>query len=439
MHGAHAVYFYRPASVSVVVRVHKPALSPIDETSLPQPEAAGVSVVRLRRLTTALRADADQAVIPGAVLLIVRNDHLVAFEAFGHLDAALQRPMHKDSIFRIASMTKPLTVAAALTFMEEGKLLLNDPVSRYLPEFAQMTVGIERGDPASGEHRLGVEPALHAMTIQDLMRHTAGFTYGQFGDSLVQRAYRDARLIDDQQTNAEMAAKLARLPLAHQPGTTFEYGMSTDVLGRVVEVIAGCGLDRVLAERITGPLGMKDTAFGIQPRQQHRLAEPLRDSQTGGGIVMIPYDPARTAKWFSGGGGLVSTAADYLRFTQMLLNDGEFGGERLLARHTVRLMLANHLPAGLNYGPRTSDLGLAAPLPRLGQGYGLGLGVRTHEALGAVPGLVGDFYWGGALGPYFWVDRAEGLIVIFMLQELSLQRRARYRSLLRTLVYQALR
>ena len=410
---------------------------PID-LSAPNPEAAGFSPSRLERLSTVLRADTESAAIPGAVALIMRQGRLAYFEAFGYADRKTLRPMQLNSIFRIASMTKPLTVVAALVLMERGKLLLSDPVSRYLPALRDVRVGVEATD-ASGQRRLTLEPARRAMTLQDLMRHTAGFTYGQFGDSLVQRAYRAAHLMDDRQTNTEMVTKLADLPLSHQPGTTFEYGMSTDVLGHIVEVVSGMGLDRFFAEHITQPLGLEDTGFGIELEHLNRLAEPQREATPAGVPAILPYDPARPVRWFSGGGGLLSTAADYSRFSQLLLNQGELDGVRLLARKTIQLMTQNHLPGVLNYGPRTADLGIAAPLPQLGQGYGLGLGVRLNAGLSPVPGSVGDFSWGGVLGPYFWVDPAEQLSVVFMLQELNMTVRTRYRPLVRALVYQALR
>jgi CubicO group peptidase (beta-lactamase class C family) len=218
--------------------------------------------------------------------------------------------------------------------------------------------------------------------------------------------------------------------LAFQPGTTFEYGMSTDVLGRLVEVVAGVGLDEFFAEHITGPLGMVDTCFALSPSETHRLSQPLRTA---------PGAPYRAPKWFSGGGGLVSTAVDYSRFCRMLLNGGELDGVRLLSRKSVEMMTHNHLPGDAKFGPYTPELGLSAPLPRFGQGYGLGLGVRVAAGLCAAPGSVGDYYWGGASGPYFWVDPHEQLTVVFMLQEPNTERRTRYRPLLRALVYQALR
>jgi CubicO group peptidase (beta-lactamase class C family) len=401
-------------------------------------ESGGFAAHRLQRLGAVLRADIENSAIPGAVAIVVRDGHVAYFDAFGHADRTALRPMQTDSIFRIASMTKPLTAVAALQLMERGRLLLTDPVSRYLPELRDLKVGVEEVD-ATGARRLTLEPCRRAMTVHDLLRHTAGFTYGQFGDSLVQRAYRSAHLIDTRQSNAEMIGKLALVPLAYQPGSTFEYGMSTDVLGRVVEVVSEMELDRCFAQHITGPLGMVDTGFGVAPGALHRLAEPQREAAPGSAPAVMPYDPARPARWLSGGGGLLSTAADYCRFGQMLINGGELDGERLLGRKTMQLMLQNHLPATLGYGPRTADLGIAAPLPQQGQGYGLGIGVRIDAGLSPVPGSVGDVHWGGALGPYFWADPRERLVVVFMLQELNVQVRTRYRALLRGLVYQALR
>jgi CubicO group peptidase (beta-lactamase class C family) len=393
---------------------------------------------RLQRLTDILNADVAAGAIPGAVVAIHRDGELAYFESFGFADRPAARTMHRDSIFRIASMTKPLTVAAALMLQERGQLLLADPVARYIPELAAVTVGVETLDPASGERRLIQQAVRRPMTVQDLMRHTAGFTYGQFGDSLVQQQYVRANLMDPQQTNAQMIEKLAAIPLAFQPGTTFEYGMSTDVLGHLVERVAGMSLDRFFAEHITGPLGMADTGFAASPSEIHRLALPHRDAATGSAAAKASNEPAPAAKWLSGGGGLSSTAGDYSRFCRMLLNGGELDGVRLLSRKTIDMMTHNHLPADSMFGTHTPELGLAAPLPRLGQGYGLGLGVRVLPGLSPAPGSVGDYYWGGASGPYFWVDPSEQLIAVFMLQELDVQRRTRYRPLLRALVYQAL-
>lgn len=398
----------------------------------------GFSGARLQRLTDLLNADVAAGTIPGAVMLIARGSQLAYFQAFGFAERNASRPMQPDSIFRIASMTKPITVAAALMLAEQGKLLLSDPVSRYIPELRSLQVGTEVPD-AAGVRQLRLEAARQPITVQDLMRHTAGFTYGDFGDSLVQREYRRANLLDSRQSNEEMVRKLSALPLAYQPGSTFEYGMSTDVLGRVIEIAADMPLDQFIAANITTPLNMPDTAFDAPPSSKPRFAHPHRGAASSSPKPAAP--PAgtpRTAKWSSGGGGLSSTAADYARFCQMLLNGGELDGVRLLSRKTVELMTHNHLPAALAFGERAAELGQAAPLPALGQGYGLGVGVRLEPGLSPLPGSVGDFYWSGITGPTFWVDPREELVAVFMLQEFDMQRRARYRSLLRALVYQAL-
>jgi len=401
---------------------------------MPQAEAAGFSSTRLQRLTDKFTADVANGDIPGAVVLIQRDGRLAYWQTFGARDPVAHAPMQPDAMFRIASMTKPVTVVAALMLAEEGKLLLADAVSRYLPELKSLQVGVELNE--NGERKLTLQPVRREMTVQDLMRHTSGLTYGMFGDSLVQRAYRDANTMDDQQSNAEMLAKLARLPLLHQPGTTFEYSMSTDVLGRLVEVVSGMDLNQFVIQRIAQPLRMPDTGFLLDARQAQRLAEPRLDPATT--PVIVAYTPARPPKWFAGGSGLVSTAGDYARFCQMLLNGGELDGVRLLSRKSVALMTSNHLPPDVSYGVFTPELGLTAPLPRLGQGYGLGVGVRLEAGRSPVPGSSGDYFWGGATGPYFWIDPAERLIAILMLQEFNLQRRAYYRSVLRNLVYQAL-
>lgn len=401
-----------------------------------QPDSAGFSSARLQRLTEKFEGDVRAGVIPGAVVLIVRNGKVAYFRAFGERDKAANAPMKTDSIFRIASMTKPVTTVAALLLVEEGRLQLADPVSRYLPELKQLQVGVEKVDAANGERTLVLEPARREMTVQDLMRHTSGITYGPFGDSLVQRAYRAANTMDDQQTNAEMLTKLSKLPLAYQPGTMFEYSMSTDVLGRIVEVVAGKDLNQFVAERITKPLHLTNTGFLLDREQTARLAEPQRNKNNT--PIVVGYNLARPPKWFSGGGGLLSTAEDYARFSQMLLNGGELDGTRILSRKMVQLMTSDHLPPDIGYGAFTLELGLTAPLPQLGQGYGLGVGVRKEQGRSPVPGSIGDYFWGGATGPYYWIDPQEQLIAIMMMQEPNTQRRTYYRSVMRNLVYQAL-
>jgi CubicO group peptidase (beta-lactamase class C family) len=282
-----------------------------------RPKDVGLSGKRLDRLSAAFRQDVERNLIPGAVVLIARGGHIAYAEAFGFRDREAKAPMELDAIFRIASMTKPLTSVAAMILAEEGKLLVAAPVAEYLPEFANCTVGADR------------VPAKRVMTVQDLLRHTSGLTYAAFGDSPVQMIWRDAQPMAEAQTTAEMVTKLASLPLMFEPGTTWEYSMSTDVLGRVVEVASGQDLADFIDERICRPLGLRDTGFAATGERAERVAEPQIDPATGARPPM--RDVSCPARWASGGGGAVSTAGDYLRFCQMLLNGGELDGTRILA------------------------------------------------------------------------------------------------------------
>lgn len=406
-------------------------------TELPRadsPADLGFVPERLQRLTDALATDVEKGAIPGAVILVARHGTIAAHAALGYRDREAGIPMPLDAVFRGASVTKPLVVAAALTLVDEGALQLAAPVSRYLPALASMEVGVETV-AADGTRTLARVPAEREITVQDLMRHTAGFTYGAFGDSLVQRAYRAADVVDTQQTNAELVAKLAALPLAYQPGSTFEYGMSTDVLGAALEAVAGLPLDRLLAERITGPLGMPDTGFRLA--DPARLAHPQIDPATGERPDLRGlFDPDNPPRWFAGGSGILTTAADYARFAQMLLGGGVLNGVRVLGRKTVDLMTSNHLPPGVAFGPFTPELGVTAPFPWFGQGFGLGVSVRIDAGRNPNPGSVGDFSWSGISGTFFWADPQERLLAVLMLQAPAV--RVYYRSLMRALVYQAL-
>ncbi|HSW18468.1 MAG TPA: serine hydrolase domain-containing protein [Ramlibacter sp.] len=401
------------------------------------PEQVGLCATRLQRITSVLQADVDRGRIPGAVVLVARHGRVAYFEALGSEGGPGEaRAMRRDCVFRIAAMTRPVVAVAAMMLLEQGLLALDHPVSDYLPEFARMQVGVEKIDDAGGR-RLELEPAHRAITVLDLLRHTAGLTYGPFGDSLVQRMYRQHDLMSGRQTNAEMTAKLTALPLQCQPGTAFEYGMSTDVLGRIIEVVAGMDLARYIDENVTRPLGMRSTGFRLTD-DAARLARPRFDPN-GPPSVLFDYEEERPPVWASGGAGLLSTAGDYARFCQMLLNGGVLDGARLLSRKSVELMLADHLPAGVGLGMSTRGLGINAPLPEFGQGHGLGVGVRNAKGQSPVPGSPGDFYWGGALGTYFWADPSEQLITTLMLQENDTATRAWYRSFLRNVVYGALR
>jgi CubicO group peptidase (beta-lactamase class C family) len=388
-----------------------------------RPKEVGLSAKRLARLSATFRQDVERNLIPGAVVLIARGGHIAYAETFGWRDREAKAPMELDAIFRIASMTKPLTSVAAMILAEEGKLQIAAPVAEYLPEFANRTVGPDR------------VPAKRVMTVQDLLRHTSGLTYAAFGDSPVQMIWRDAQPMAEDQTSAEMVAKLASLPLMFEPGTTWEYSMSTDVLGGVVEVVSGQDLADFIDTRICRPLGLRDTGFAATGERSERVAEAQLDPATGSRPQM--RDVSRPARWMSGGGGAVSTAADYLRFCQMLLNGGELDGTRILAPKTVALMASDHLPPDCNYGETARPrFGALAPVPEMGYGFGLGFSVRTDAGRCPLPGSVGEYFWGGVLGTSFWIDPVEQLVVVAMM--MAPERRLYYRHLLRPLVYGAL-
>jgi CubicO group peptidase (beta-lactamase class C family) len=322
--------------------------------------------------------------------------------------------MKKDAIFRLASMTKPIVSVAVMMLVEEGKIDLLAPVSKYLPEFKDLKVGVEQTDLSTGKKVLALEPQRRAMIVQDLMRHTSGLIYPQNGDGLVYQAWQKANVSDRGQTLAEMVTKMATLPLAHQPGHVWEYSMSVDVLGRVVEVASGQNLDTFVNERIAKPLGMTSTDFYVREADLARLAEA--QAPPAGSNSRMPPDVTKKPKMFSGGGGLVATASDYLKFAEMLLNAGEYGKTRLLAPHTVKLMTSNALPPDVGYADIATRFGDIAPTPEMGQGFGLGFAVRTAEGHNPLPGSVGNFYWTGAWGTTFWVDPREHLIAIQMIQ-----------------------
>ncbi|HKH66338.1 MAG TPA: serine hydrolase domain-containing protein, partial [Reyranella sp.] len=371
--------------------------------------------------------------LPGAVVLIARNGKLVMFDSFGFRDKEAKVAMTNDTIFRIASMTKPIVSVAAIMLMEEGKLTLADPVSRYIPAFADTKVAVEKKNE-DGTVEYVQEAQTRPMTVQDLLRHTSGLTYGAVGANKFKQSYLDLNVNDRNQTVAEMADKLAKLSLVYQPGTTWEYSMSTDVLGRVVEVASGMPLDKFIEERITKPLKMGDTGFEVSADKKPRGAKPMKEGPKNE-LPSIP-DVAEKFTWRSGGGGMVSTAADYARFLQMFANGGQLDGVRLISRKSIDLMTADALPPDIKMGAGMQAFEALEPSARMGQGFGLGFAVRTDQGRNPLPGSPGDYYWGGAYGTYFWHDPRERLYVVFMMQ--SPAARLRYRYLLRDLVYQAL-
>jgi CubicO group peptidase (beta-lactamase class C family) len=392
-----------------------------------KPEDVGMSSERLARIVTRLRTDAEKGIIPGSVLLVARNGRIATFEATGLRDPQTKTPMTRDTIFRIYSMSKPITSVGVMLLLEEGKLTLDQPVSRYIPALAKLKVGVEKTDGV-GNKTLELVDSRRDMTIQDLLRHTSGLTYGFFGDSLVKKEYQAANLLKDDPNNAELVERLARLPLAYQPGTTWDYSHSTDVLGRLIEVVGGTTLYQFQKERLLDPLSMKDTMFYVaDAARQARIAEPFaNDRSIGAGAEF--NDPRVVQKWESGGGGMVGTALDYARFLQMLLNGGTLEGKRYLSPRTIAYMTSDHLGGVITPGPLY--------LPGPGLGFGLGFAVRKEAGVSPLPGSVGEYNWGGAGGTYFWVDPKENMFVVFMMQ--SPKQRLAYRSLLKDMIYAAI-
>jgi CubicO group peptidase (beta-lactamase class C family) len=392
-----------------------------------KPEQVGLSSDRLNRLTATLKADVDKGVIPGAVLLVARHGKVALFEAVGVRNPETKAPMTKDSIFRIYSMSKPITSVSAMMLFEEGKFSLADPVSKYMPQLGGLKVGIEKPD-ASGKPTLELVPSQRDMTIHDVFRHTSGLTYGFFGNSLVKKMYVEAKISDDYPSNAELVARLGKMPLAYQPGTTWDYSYSTDVLGRLIEVISRQTLYQYEKERVLDPLGMKDTSFYVTDKaKQDRIVEPFATDRNIG--VNAEFNDPRVAQAFeSGGGGMVGTTMDYARFLQMLLNGGTLDGKRILGPKTIAYMTADHLGTSITPGPLY--------LPGAGFGFGLGFAVRKDAGVSPFIGSVGEFNWGGAGGTYFWADPKEDLFVVFMMQ--SPKQRVPYRFLLKEMAYAAI-
>lgn len=383
------------------------------------PEEVGLSSPALARLGEAIGTRVASGNIPGAVALVARHGKVAWFESFGTLDPASGAPMGTDALFRIYSMTKAIVSVGVMMLWEEGKLLLGDPIGKYIPAFDRTRVGVVR------DGGLETVPVERAITIQDLLRHTSGLTYEFRGSTLVHKAYNDARVMRLKQTNADQAEMLAALPLLHQPGTRWEYSRSTDVLGRLVEVISGQTLGAFLQDRILGPLGMVDTAFSVAADKQGRIAEAFaKDPDNGTPVALL--DVRRPALFESGGGGLVASTMDYARFMAMLLGNGRLGSTRLLGRKTIELMTSDHL------GTVTGAADLLPP----GHGFGLGFAVRTSAGMAPFPGSVGNYYWGGAAGTTFWVDPAERLFAVLMIQ--APVQREYYRVLFRDLVYAAI-
>ena len=386
------------------------------------PSELGLLPDRLQRLKDVLQDEINRQRLPGAVALIARHGKIALFDSFGWQDPATKTPMTSDSVFRIYSMTKPITSVATMMLYEAGKLLLTDPVSRFIPEFAGQQVATTVN--GSDALRAASRPA----TVHDLLRHTAGLTYEFLGAGPVQRQYAQARLGSRDRNNADYMPTLAAMPLINDPGSVWEYSRATDVLGRVVEVASGQSLGEFFKEKIFTPLGMHHTGFSVPPERHAKLAEPFAKDPDGA-LQMKVFDIKQAAAFESGGGGLASTAMDYARFMQFMLNRGELDGVRLLGPRTVDYMTSDHL------GDIPVNAGGSSGLLMPGYGFGLGFAVRKAAGVAPVPGSVGMVYWGGLAGTTFFIDPALQLFATLMIQ--APNQREYYRHLFRDMVYAA--
>ena len=379
---------------------------------------APFSLRLLDRLGDRLTADVIAGAIAGADLLVGGCEGDIWRATVGIRDVAAGDPLRPDAVWRIYSMTKVVVSAACLVLAERGLLRLDQPVADFIAAFTRL--GVLGADGTSA-------PAAAAPTVQDLLRHTAGLAYGYLGDGPTRRAYEADGLLDEDLDNAAFAGRIARLPLEHEPGTVWHYSHATDVLGRVLEIAAGRDLQGVLDDTLLGPLGMVDTRFRLPAEAGLRVAQPLPQ---GPGQRPAFHDPCAARAGQRGNGGLVATVADYARFLRMLLGGGSLDGTRVLGPASVRLMTADHLGTSIARG--------AYYPPGPGYGFGLGVAVRLVPGEAPFPGSVGDWFWSGVGGTYFWVDPAEGFFAILMMQTSSAGQRQHYRTLSRTLVYAAL-
>jgi CubicO group peptidase (beta-lactamase class C family) len=395
-----------------------PAIEALDLNAI-SPEAAGFDGAALARVNGALGRLIERQRLPGAVTLVVRRGAVASFEALGWQDPSRGVPMRHDSVFRIFSMTKPIASVALMRLAEEGRVLLRDPLAKYIPAFADVRVGVQ------GKEGLQLVAPPRAITLYDLLRHTAGLTYEFLAPSVVRSRYGEADLNDRGRDNAQLAEQLAKLPLMHAPGSIWEYSRATDLIGRVIEVASGERLGEHLRRTLLGPLAMHDTGFAVAPEAHERIAEPFPNDPDSGAPVQL-FDPRVDARLQSAGMGLLSTAADYARFLQMLANGGQLGGVRVLGRKTVEAMTADHLGPI----PKTPDI-----MPA-GHGFGLGFAVMTALGEHIEPGSIGAYGWSGGAGTAFFVDPAEQMFALILTQAPGLFDEVR--ELFRQLVYAAI-
>ena len=389
----------------------------------PKPEQAGFSPQALQRVTDYFQNEVRTGKIPGAIVLIKRHGETAYYGSFGVRNAATKAPMTPDTIFTLYSMTKPITSVAALMLVEQGKLALDHEVGQYIHGFYNVKVGAEKMGP-DGQPVLDLVAPHRPMLIHDLMRHTAGIPYASLAYGVVKKPYDDANLISGNFTNAEVADKIAALPLIAQPGEVWVYGHASDVLGRVIEVISGKSLYQFEKENLLDPLGMTNTSFFVtDPAKQDLLAFPLPKEK-------LDRDPRVVTKWESGGGGMVGSISDYARFLQMLLNKGTLDGKRILSPKTVEFMTSNHIGEAAGVKP------WAYYFPGAGYGFGLGVAVRTEAGVAHWAGSIGEYEWSGGSGTYFLVDPKEDMFAILMIQSPS--QRGRIQSALKGMIYGAI-
>ncbi len=398
--------------------------------TMAKPEEAGLAKERVDRIGQAMQKHIAENRVAGAIGLIARRGKIGYFDAWGMMDKESGKPMRKDAIFRIYSMTKAVTGVATMILYEEGRFALNDPVSKYMPELGGMKVAIDKKDPATGKRTYYTVPADRDMTIRDLLRHTSGLDYQGPRDEKGDLIYPKLGVTRNDITIEEAVKRMSKAPLVHQPGTIWDYSLSIDVLGRLIEVVSGKPLDRFFEERIFKPLSMADTGFYVPQEKWERLAvlySPNEDKTIKRSVAPPQESYKKPAVLLLGGAGLVSTAMDYARFCQMLLNGGELDGARILSRKTVELISADHL----------GDMPRASNLLSSGFGFGLTMAVNLGPGRNGVIGSEGEYYWGGAAGTRFWIDPKEQMIGVFMIQILP-HTGLTYGSEFKQLAYQAI-
>lgn len=422
-----------------VVLLHS-SLSWSQALPVANPESVGMSSPRLEKISQAMQTEIDSQRLPGAVVMVARKGKLVYSKAFGSLHNDSATAASTDALFRIYSMTKPMVSVALMMLVEDGKVQLTDPVSKYLPSFKNPMVSVATHDPLYNGVSFKLVPAIKEPTLQDLLRHTAGLAYGELTkNTLVKQAYTDAGVYSTARdfdarnlSGAEMAERLGKAPLAQQPGTVWEYSLSVDVQGRVIEAVTGQRLNDFMQQRLFKPLKMNDTGFDVPAAKAARLAhafaiDPL--TQLPNKLIDVSQTPGND----SGGAGGVSTAPDYLRFCQAMLNGGQLDGARILSRSTVQWMTADHLGSSIATPISPGQLLLGSP----GYTFGLGFLVRQADGIAPVHGSAGEFMWAGYAGTYFWADPKEQICAVYMTQAPS-PLRAHYRRMLKALVAQAL-